>query len=155
MLYRKVIPAALIAVIWLSIPAVSHASAPPPRIEPYIDIRVTPDEVDLGTITSFRDIRESEPVKVRVAANIPHNGIIVSGEPLKQEGGSMEIPLSRIYVRRLPSGTYRSLTTPFYLTAQLPPGIFEFEILIKVHASTAETPGTYRGTITLTAGLAP
>ncbi len=126
-----------------------------PRIQPYVVVEVTPDELDLGSVPEPGLYQSDAELTVRVAANVGHGGLPASMTPLEREGGDGVIGPDRILVKRPGEGDYVPMTDPVVLTGPMRPGVVDIALKFRVQTTWNDLAGEYRGILTITCAGAP
>ena len=122
-----------------------------PRIQRYIEISVSPDHLDLGSVFQPGVFDSPATLTVHVAANYNHGGIIVTATPLDGPGGAT-IPLDRMWVKLPVSGEFVPLIAPVMAIGPMGPGVVDVPLKFRVETLLLNPAGEYNGTITITIG---
>lgn len=125
-----------------------------PRIEKIVTVTATPAALNLGTTAGVGQYDSAAELKVHVAANCLHGGIIASVTPLTRSAGSVIGP-ERVFVRLPLTGAYVPMTHPLDLTGPMNPGVFDVILKFRVETTWGDDPGQYAGTMTITCSVAP
>jgi len=134
--------------------ALSQAAYALPRVERYVEISVTPEELDLGSVPQPGAYDSPAELTVHVAANCVHGGVVATATPLKLSEG-IEIPLERFFVKIPATGQYVPMTAPVVITGPMMPGVFDVVLKFRVETRLENPPGTYTGTLTFTLAAGP
>ncbi len=122
-------------------------------ITPFAHISVSADSLDLGTVPRPGVFDSPAKLIVHVAANIPHNGVmILMADPLEGPGG-VKIPLNRTWVKLPAGGQLVDLTDQVAVTGPMNPGVFDVPLKFRVETDFGNPPGTYSGTLVVTLGV--
>ena len=122
-----------------------------PRIVRYVEISVTPTELDLGNVPQPGLYDSPAELTVHVAANCDHGGVVASATPLQRSGGG-EIPLEHFFVKIPASGLFVPMTAPVLITGPMGPGVFDVLLKFRLETLLQDPAGEYTGTITFTIG---
>jgi hypothetical protein len=138
--------AGLAALAVLAAATDAHAA---PIIQPYVNMSVSPANLDLGSVPQPGDYDSPAELKVHVTANCVHGGVVASATPLtRAEGGA--IGTDRIFIKLPGMAYYRPMTNPVPVTGLMNPGIFDIILKFRVVTTLADAPGQYVGTLTIT-----
>ena len=124
------------------------------RVEPFVEVTVSPDVLDLGAVTQPGLYESAATATVHVAANCYHGGVVASVTPLERPGGGA-IPPERVLVKVPVTGQYVNMAIPVLVTGPMGPGFFDVELKFRVETILADVPGQYAGTLVLTVAGAP
>ncbi len=138
---------ALAAAVLLALAAQTAQAVP--RVQRYIEVTVTPDELDFGDARGTGSQVAPEPLKVRIAANCVHGGVIAEATALAGPGDA-EIPTSRLFLQHPGTGQYLPMIAPMNLTGPMGPGVFTLDINLRLDVLISDPPGQYSGTVTFT-----
>jgi len=131
--------------------ALSQAAYAIPRVERYVNISVSPEELDLGSVPQPGAYVSPSELKVHVTANCAHGGVMATATPLKLSEG-IEIPLERFFVRIPATGQFVPMVQPVLITGPMNPGVFDLVLKFRVETLLEDPAGNYTGTITFTVG---
>ena len=120
-----------------------------PRVQPYVQLSVTPQSLDLGTVPQPGTFDSPSELKVHVAANCVHGGIAASVTALQRTGGGSIGP-ERVFMKLPATGNYVPMTHPVAVTGPMTPGVFDVILKFRVETALADIPGEYAGTLTIT-----
>ena len=130
-------------------PVPPQRPGPFPRIEPYISISVTPQQLDLGAVPQPGLYDSPATLTLQVEANYPHGGVVLHATPLVCPKARPILP-DRIFVRIPKTGEYVPMKGPVEITGPMSPGSFGFELKFRVNTELQDRPGTYTGTLVFT-----
>ena len=125
-----------------------------PIIQRYVNMTVTPDKLDLGSVPQPGTYDSPSELKVHVTANCVHVGVVASATALTRAGGGSIGP-ERVFVKRPSTGSYVPMTGPVNITGPMNPGVVDVLLKFRVQTTLADAPGDYAGTITITCAAAP
>jgi hypothetical protein len=126
-----------------------------PRVVPYINVTLTPLTLDLGSVPEPGPYDSASELKVHVAANCAHGGVVASVTPLTRTGGGGSIAPERVFVRIPATGVYVAMTSPVSITGAMMPGVFDVVLKFRVVTNLGDIPGQYVGTLTITCAGPP
>lgn len=122
---------------------------PFPRIEPYISISVTPQQLDLGAVPQPGLYDSPATLTLHVEANCPQGGVVVHATPLVCPKAQPILP-DRIFVRIPKTGEYVPMKGPVNITGPMGPGVFDFDLNFRVNTELQDQPGRYTGMFVFT-----
>jgi len=117
--------------------------------EPFIHVSATPDELDLGTASFFKDIYDvPAALTVKVEANCMHGPIMISATKLKHRQGGSISPDS-IFVKTSATDGFVPMARPVAISK---PTIGSHDIVLDLRVETKflRPAGEYTGTLILT-----
>lgn len=157
-LVRRLCLAAVIAALSGVLPRCVQAKEPrPPKPDPYVEITVTPETLDLGSVPQPGIYDSDATLTVSMSSNVKTDGVVISATPLVRAEGS-EIPLERFYVKKLKKGgAFVPLTEPVMVIGPKKPGEREHTVRLKFRVVTdLDNPaGEYTGTLVVTVSVPP
>lgn len=124
------------------------------RPRAYIEVTVSPTQLDLGSVAEPGVFDSASELKVHVATNVAIGGVFVSVTPLLREGGGTIEPGS-VFVRVPATQQYVSLGTPVIVGGPWGPALYDIPLRFRVQTTLAQPPGQYTGTLVITCIPAP
>jgi hypothetical protein len=122
---------------------------------PYVQVTVTPNPIDLGTVPQPGAYDSPAVLKVHLAANCNHGGIVISITPLSLVGGGATLGLDRIFVKPPGAPDFLPMTAPIGIAPPGGPIVVDYVLKFRVETTWGDDPGQYAGTIVITCSAAP
>jgi len=117
--------------------------------KPFVHVSATPDEVDLGTASFFRDIYDvPAALTVNVEANCMHGPIMISATKLKHRQGGSISPES-IFVKTSATDGFVPMARPVAISKSTM-GSHKIVLDLRVETNSLRPAGEYSGTLVLT-----
>lgn len=124
------------------------------KVQPYVEVTVSPASLDLGTVPAIGPYDSPATLTVHVAANCNHGPVVASMMPLTAPGG-VSLPLERVFVKRPVTNDYVAMIAPVVLSAPHVPGQYDLKLYFRVETTFGDPPGQYSGTLVLTCAPLP
>lgn len=128
--------------------AVSESAQALPRIERYVSVSVSPQQLDLGSVRQPGTYDSLAILTVHLAANCNHGGVVISTTQFESAQGGA-IPQNRILIRLPGTEQFVPMTNPVQLTPPGGPVVDEFEICFRIQTEVTDPAGAYTGTFQL------
>jgi len=132
------------AAVLAALAALPQQASALPRVQPYVQLSVTPQSLDLGTVPQPGAFDSPAELTVHIAANCNHGGVVISTTGLLTSEGEA-IPPERIFVRTQQGGSYVPMTNPVPVIAPAGPGVVEVKVSVRIQTSSSDPAGTYVG----------
>lgn len=132
---------------------VSAAQGPSPLIAPFVQVSVTPEQLDFGTVRQTGQYDSPAAITVHVAANCPHSGVVLQAGPLQRSTGGSILP-EDVFVKIPATGQYVPMAGPVNISGPMGPGVGDLPLQFRVETTAEVAVGTYEGLWSIAAGCA-